>query len=83
MNTYKLNIQDTATGNRLGSVRVEAADKDAAVIEAKKKLVRFAKEYNAKYSNEGLPEWAFKKENHDDYTVWGTIRKVPAKKVAA
>lgn len=83
MNTYRVQIMDTATGNGLGAVRVESADKDAAVIEAKKKMVRNAKGYNAKYSNEGLPQWAWKSENHDDYTAWGAIRKMPAKKVTA
>jgi len=82
MANFKLNIQDTKTGNGIGAIRVEAADKDAAVIEARKVLVRRAKEYNAKYSNEGLPEWAFKSEVHEDYSFWG-IRKVAAKKVAA
>lgn len=83
MNTYRVQIKDTKTGNGLGAVRVEAADKEAAVIEARKKSVRNAKAYNAKYSNEGLPEWAYRSENHGDYTAWGTIRKMPAKKDAA
>jgi hypothetical protein len=81
MNTYRVNIKDTATGAGLGSVRVEASDKDAAVLEAKKKMVRHAKGFNAKYSNEGLQEWALRSENHDDYTAWG-IRKMPAKVAA-
>lgn len=82
MSTYKVNLQ-TPAGTGLGSVRVEVADKADAPAEAARKMVRFAKEYNAKYDNEGLPEWARKSENHADYIAWGTIRKVAAKKVAA
>lgn len=82
MSTYKVNLMNTA-GNGLGSVRVEVADKADAANEAARVMVRFAKEYNAKYDNEGLPEWARKSENHADYIAIGTIRKVAAKKVAA
>lgn len=82
MNTYKVNLINKL-GQGLGSVKVEVADKADAPAEAARKMVRFAKGYNAKYDNEGLPEWARKSENHDDYIATGTIRKVATKKVAA
>lgn len=84
MNTYKLNIKTAGDrGTGLGCVRVQAADKASAPAEAIKAKVRHAKEYNAKYDGQGLPTWALKSENPADYEVWGTIRKVPAKKVTA
>ncbi|MDQ0241188.1 hypothetical protein [Arthrobacter bambusae] len=82
MTTYKVNLMSPA-GNGIGAVRVTVADKADAPAEAAKAMVRFAKGYNAKYDNEGLPQWARKSENHADYIAWGTIRKVAAKKVAA
>ena len=83
MNSYKVNIMDTKTGNGLGTVRVTCATKEEVPAEAAKAMVRTAKAYNAKYCTQGLPKWAFKSENHADYTAWGSIRKMPAKKVAA
>lgn len=82
MNTYKVNLMNQF-GQSLGAVKVEVADKTDAPAEAARIMVRFAKGYNAKYDNEGLPKWARKSENHADYIAAGTIRKMPAKKVAA
>jgi hypothetical protein len=81
MNTFKVNIQDTATGNGLGTVRVEAADKEDAAIEAQKAMARHAKEFNAKYHGQ-IADWQIRSENASGYTTWG-IRKMPAKKVSA
>jgi len=83
MNTYKVSVMDTKTGNGLGSVKVRCVTKEEVPAEAAKAMVRFAKGYNAKYSNEGLPQWAWMSEDHADYACWGSIRKMPAKKVSA
>lgn len=82
MNSFKVNIQKSSNGYGLGSVRVECGDRADAPALAIKKMVRNAKAYNAKYSTQGLPEWAYRSEKHEDY-VAGTVRKVAAKKVAA
>lgn len=82
MNTYKVNVMDR-NGNGLGAVRVTAADKAAVPAEAAKAMVRFAKEFNAKYDTQGIAGWQRRSENNADYVAWGAIRKVAAKKIAA
>ena len=83
MNTYKVNVKVAGQENMgLGSVRVQTATKEAAPAEAIKAMVRFAKEFNAKYDGQ-LADWQYRSENPADYETWGPVRKMPAKKVAA
>jgi hypothetical protein len=85
MSSYRVQILTNNATSFVGCYLVDAADKDAAKVEAIKAAVRGAKEYNAKYHASfvsGGVEWALRSENHDDYQA-GTVRKAPVKRVAA
>lgn len=69
MNTYRVTVQQPTSA---GTVKVQAADKDAAKVEAVKSMVRHAKEYNAKYHESFAAhgvEWAMHSEDPAHYVA--------------
>ena len=86
MTKYHVTVQtlNTKTGQPMHGQRVsvEVENREDAAAEAIKTMIRGAKAYNAKYSAQGLPEWAWKADTADAYRV-EKVRKAPARRVNA